>query len=131
MSTTLHLLHDQHFDLLGFEDAPEGGESLGSYTVLGRDGEEVRGKYRFDAPGGDTVVELPDDYDINDLQSVTHLVQTLQDRHSDRVTGVECDDEAVGRKIAAFLGCDYVTTAAPATPAMESPSEIPAMESAP
>lgn len=105
MAKTLTLVHDEHFDLLNQADAPEGAESLGTYTVLNREGEEEqRGKYLFVAPDNTTEVELPDDYNANDLTAVMHLVQTLTDRHSAAATGVYGNDPQLTAKVAALLG---------------------------
>ena len=105
MPKSLRLYHDEHFDLLKPEDAPQGLSSLGTYEVLNRGGEaEQRGKYLIDAPGNTTDVELPADYDSNDLPAVMHLVQTLSDRHSGAATSVSGSDPALTAKVAVLLG---------------------------
>ncbi len=116
MPKTLRLVHDEHFDLLSPEDAPEGSTSLGEFTVLTKNGEETREKHRFSAPGNDTNLDLPDDYDPNDLQALTHLVQTLVQRHSDRVTGVSGSDPVLTAKVAALLGAEVLEAPAETAP---------------
>lgn len=105
MAITLTVEHDEHFDLLLPDDAPSDVTSEGAYTVLNRDGEqEQRGKYRFSEPSNLTSVELPDDYDPSDLTALTHLVQTLRDRHSDAPTGVSGSDPKITATVAALMG---------------------------
>lgn len=108
MPKTLRLVHDEHFDLLSSEDAPEGSVSLGDFTVLTKNGEETREKHRFAVADNFTSIDLPDDYDSNDLQALTHLIQTLVERHSDKVTSVSGSDPALTAKVAALLGATVV-----------------------
>lgn len=104
MPTTLVLVHDEHFDLLLPADAPSGEPALGTYTVLNRQGqEEQRDKYRFIEPENTTTVAIPDDFDLDDLTALTHLVQMLRDRHTAAPTGVYGDDPELVASVAALL----------------------------
>lgn len=109
MSKVMHLFHDAHFDLVS-EDALGDRESLGVYRVeVTRSGEtEERHKVVVDHPDNFTEVILPDGYEAT-AAALSHLVQTLSDRHSGDVKGVYCSDARLGARVAALLGVDVVT----------------------
>lgn len=104
---TLRLYHDEHFELLRPEDAPN-SKSLGTYSVIGRDGEEeIREKHRRKVASNFTDSDLPDEFP-GSLQELTHFLDTVADRHSDKVTAVSGSDSALTARIAAVLGVDVV-----------------------
>lgn len=110
MPKALYLYHDTHFDLVD-EDSLGDAESLGVYSVENaKSGDtEERHKIAVDAPSNRTEVLIPDGYEATPI-ALTHLVETLLDRHSpsDAITGVWSEDAALGKRVAALIGADYV-----------------------
>lgn len=103
MSKILAIACDEHFDLLRAEDAPEHGQSLGSYRVLARDGqEEQRDKYRV-SQASVAAWDISDEFDVNNMTGLLHLVETITERQTDAATGVYSDDPALAAKVAALL----------------------------
>jgi hypothetical protein len=120
----LVVFHDNHFDIVKDETAsdetPDGHltyqgevvESLGIYSVESAlSGEtEERHKVAVEQPGNGTVIDIPDGYDPNP-QALTHLVQSLTDRHvaTDHITGVgSADNPQFAARLAALLGVEAV-----------------------
>lgn len=122
MARTITLIHeDGGFDLLAAEDLGE-AESLGTRTVLTRDGEQERHKVALPHLT-ETVLQLPDSYPHDEncpegcvdghSQALVHLVQTLTDRHSsqDKITEVRGDD-VIGPKLAVLLDASFTAVEA-------------------
>lgn len=122
---TIYLHHDRHFDLVVDESGDDTStvvvgdaqyESLGTYTVQSRTGDELRHKIGVDAVANFTVIETPLAGDTVLPIELLHLAETLTDRHAaaDAITGVSGDDAKLAGRLAALLGVDVV--AEPTTP---------------
>lgn len=96
----LRLHHDAGFDLVS-RDHPATAVSDQTYAVQTAEGTEERKKIKIDSTYTD--IDTPLDGNASPVE-ILHLLQTIKDRHSDTVTGVEGDDPVLVSKLSALLG---------------------------
>ncbi len=123
----IYLYHDEIFNLVKDEDPDneqstseqvvfqgEVYDSLGEYQHNALTGEvETRKKIQQSLPGTWTDIDVSPDFDPSNNKEFAHLADTLLDRHApgEHIVGLHSpDNEALGRRLAAVMGVEYLTT---------------------